>query len=150
MRRRIKPSIGIQALPILQWSSGQNNKSNAKKSRFCPNRNSTGTIYHWSVILRRFSVVSISAKRDANGFFKVLLGCISFSQSKSGFCDRKFDFLFHWGLNQSKIAIRTICLWTWIVQICISIRFHIFAPFNETAFRSEKRARSSINTAGQG
>ena len=49
------------------------NKSNAKKSRFRPNRNLTGTIYHWSVILRRFSVVLNSAKRDANGFFKVLL-----------------------------------------------------------------------------
>ena len=48
------------------------NKSNAKKSRFRPNRNSTGTIYHWSVILRSFSVISNSAKRDANGF-KVLL-----------------------------------------------------------------------------
>ena len=49
------------------------NKSNAKKSRFRPNRNLTGTIYHWSVILRRFSVVLNSAKRDANAFFKVLL-----------------------------------------------------------------------------
>ena len=49
------------------------NKSNAKKSLFRPNRNSTGTIYHWSVILRSFSIVSNSAKRDANGFFKVLL-----------------------------------------------------------------------------
>ena len=48
-------------------------KSNAKKSRFRPNRNLTGTIYHWSVILRSFSVVLNSAKRDANGFFKVLL-----------------------------------------------------------------------------
>ena len=49
------------------------NKSNSKKSRFRPNRNLTGTIYHWSVILRRFSVVLNSAKRDANGFFKVLV-----------------------------------------------------------------------------
>ena len=49
------------------------NKSNPKKSRFCANRNLTGTIYHWSVILRSFSVVLNSAKRDANGFFKVLL-----------------------------------------------------------------------------
>ena len=48
-------------------------KSNDKKSRFRPNRNLTGTIYHWSVILRSFSVVLNSAKRDANGFFKVLL-----------------------------------------------------------------------------
>ena len=46
------------------------NKSNAKKSRFCPNRNLTGTIYHWSVILRSFSVVLNSAKRDAHGFFR--------------------------------------------------------------------------------
>ena len=49
------------------------NKSNAKKSRFRPNRNSTGTIYHWSVILRSFSVASNSAIRFANAFFKVLL-----------------------------------------------------------------------------
>ena len=50
------------------------NKSNAKKSRFRPNQNSTGTIYHLSVILSSFSVVSNSAKRDANpGFFKVLV-----------------------------------------------------------------------------
>ena len=49
------------------------NKSNAKKSRFRPNQNSTGTIYHWSVILSSFSVVSNSAKHDASGFLKVLL-----------------------------------------------------------------------------
>ena len=48
-------------------------KVTPKKSRFRPNRNSTGTLHHWSVILRRFSVVLNSAKRDANGFFKVLL-----------------------------------------------------------------------------
>ena len=48
-------------------------KSNAKKSRFRPNWNSTETIYHWSVIPRSFSVVSNSAKHDANGFFKVFL-----------------------------------------------------------------------------
>ena len=49
------------------------NKSNSKKSLFCPNRKSTGTIYHWSVILGSFSVVLNSAKRNANRFFKVLL-----------------------------------------------------------------------------
>ena len=49
------------------------NKSNSKKSLFCPNQNSTGTIYYWSVILGSFSVVSNSTKRNANGFFKVLL-----------------------------------------------------------------------------
>ena len=49
------------------------NTSKANKSRFCPNRNSAGTIYHWSVILRSFSVVLNLVKRDANGFFKVLL-----------------------------------------------------------------------------
>ena len=49
------------------------NKSNAKKSRFGPNRNLIGTIYHWYVILRSFSVVLNSSKRDANGFFKVFL-----------------------------------------------------------------------------
>ena len=49
------------------------NKNDAKKSQFCPNWNWTGTIYHWSVILRSFSVVLTSANREANGFFKVLL-----------------------------------------------------------------------------
>ena len=49
------------------------NKNDAKKSQFCPNWNWTGTIYHGSVILTSFSVVLTSAKRDANGFFKVLL-----------------------------------------------------------------------------
>ena len=58
------PSFGLPA---------NGNKSNAKKSWFLPNRNLTGTMYHWSVILRSFSVVLNSAKPDANGFFKVLL-----------------------------------------------------------------------------
>ena len=42
------------------------NKSNAKKSRFRPNRNLTGTICHWSIILGSFSVILNSAKRGAN------------------------------------------------------------------------------------
>ena len=53
--------------------SANGNKSNAKKSRFRPHRNLNGTIHHRSVILRSFSVVLNSAKRDANGFFRVLL-----------------------------------------------------------------------------
>ena len=54
-------------------SPANGNKSNAKKSRFLPNRNLTGTIYYWFVILRSLSVALKSAKRDANEFFKVLL-----------------------------------------------------------------------------
>ena len=61
--RRNKPSIGIK----------NDNKNDANKSWFHPNQNLTGTIYHWSVILRSFSVVFNSVKSDANGFFKVLL-----------------------------------------------------------------------------
>ena len=38
---------------------------NAKTSRFRPNRNLKGTIYHWSEILRSFSVVSSSARPSA-------------------------------------------------------------------------------------
>ena len=57
------------------------NKSNARKSRFCPNRNITGTIYHLSIILRSFSVVLNPAKRDANGFFKTLLASFDFATS---------------------------------------------------------------------
>ena len=49
------------------------NESNAKISRFRPNRNITGAIYYWSLILRIFSVVSNSTKCDAHEFLKVLL-----------------------------------------------------------------------------
>ena len=42
-----------------------------------------------------------------------------------------------------------INLRSWIVQIGILIWFQIFAPFNETAFRLQKCARSSIKMAGQ-
>ena len=58
------PSLGLQT---------NGNESNAILSRFRSNRKLTWTIYHWSVILRSFSVVSNLAKRNANGFFKVLL-----------------------------------------------------------------------------
>ena len=81
--------------------------------------------------------------------YVTVLGSVPFDQSKSGFCDPKFDFSLHQGLNQSKIAIWTIHLRTWIVQIGISIWFQIFLPFNKTAFRSQERARSSIMTLVQ-
>ena len=72
LAEEIKSSIGIKTLPIF-CPPANGNKSNAKKTRFSLNRNLTGTLHHWSVILRSFSVVLNSAKRDANGFFKVLL-----------------------------------------------------------------------------
>ena len=65
---RNKPSTGIKT-----GSQANGNENNAKKIPVFPNRNLTGTIYHRSVILRSFSLVSNSAKRDANGFYKVLL-----------------------------------------------------------------------------
>ena len=74
---KLAEEISLQSASKRRFQSSgppaNGNKSNAKKSRFCPNRNLTGTIYHWSVILRGFSVVLNSAKHDANGFFKVLL-----------------------------------------------------------------------------
>ena len=48
------------------------NRSKAKKFRFRPNRDLTRTIYHWSVVLRSFSVVLNLPKCDANGCFNVL------------------------------------------------------------------------------
>ena len=68
----ISYQLALKRFPSL-GPPANGNESNAKKSRFRPNRNFKGTIYHWSVILRSFSVVSNSAKRDANWFFKVLL-----------------------------------------------------------------------------
>ena len=78
-----------------------------------------------------------------------VLGCVPFDQSKSGFWDAKFDFSLHQGLNQSKIGIWTIHLRSWVVQIGISIWFQIFVSFNETAFRSQECACSSIMTLVQ-
>ena len=69
-----KISLQLSSKGFLSFGPLANGKkSNDKKSRFRPNRNLTGTIYHWSVILRSFSIVLNSPKRDANGFFKVLL-----------------------------------------------------------------------------
>ena len=42
-------------------------------------------------------------------------GYVPFDQSRSGFCDPKFEFSLHSGPNQSKVAIWTIHLRTWIV-----------------------------------
>ena len=73
---KLAEEISLESAPKGVPSFGppaNNNKSTAKKSRFRPNWNLMRTIYHWSLILRRFSVVLNSAKCDANGFFKVLL-----------------------------------------------------------------------------
>ena len=73
---KLAEEISLQSASKRLPSSGppaNGNKSNAKKSKFRPNWNLTGAIYHWSVILRSFSVVLNSAKHDANGFSKVLL-----------------------------------------------------------------------------
>ena len=56
-----------------------------------------------------------------------------YRETKSEFCYRKFVIY---------VALT--------VQIGILIWSQIFVSFNETAFQSQKRARSSINTAGQG
>ena len=37
--------------------------------------------------------------------FVTVLGFVPFDQPKSGFCDSKFDFSLHQGLNKSKIVI---------------------------------------------
>ena len=68
--------INLQLAPKRFPSFGppaNSNKNDAENSQFYPNWNWTGTIYHWPVILRGFSVVLTSTKRYANGFFKVLL-----------------------------------------------------------------------------
>ena len=123
-------------------------------------------LFFWLFRLFRFFVTPYSAcrVRDAVVFlsfkrflvdrrrrlkYVTVLGCVPFDQSKSGFCDAKFDFSLRQGRNQSKIAIWTIHLRNWIVQIGIWIWFQIFVPFNETAFRSQELARSSIMTLVQ-
>ena len=72
-------------------------------------------------------------------------GCVPFSQSKSGFCNQKYDVLFQWGqANQSKTAIQTIFLRTWIVQIGISIWFQMFVPFSRKSLDSDHEKIQSI------
>ena len=74
-----------------------------------------------------------------------------FIDERARSCDRKAVSLNGTKIwNQIEIPIWTIEVRRWIVQIGISNWFRIFVPFNETAFRSQKRARSSVNTAGQG
>ena len=68
----ISLQLSLKRFPSL-GPPGNGNESIAKKSQFRPNRNLTGIIYRWSVILRSFGVVSNSAKGDANGFFEILL-----------------------------------------------------------------------------
>ena len=96
-----------------------------------------------SVVFLSFKRFLVERRRRLK--YVAVLGCVPFNQSKkSGFYDPKFDFSLHQGLNQSKIAIWTIHLRTWIVQIGISIWFQIFVPFNEAAFRSQELARLAI------
>ena len=101
-----------------------------------------------AIVFLSFKRFLVDRRRRLKGV--TVLGCVPFDQSKSGFWDAKFDFSLHQGLNQSKIGIWTIHLRSWIVQIGISIWFQIFVSFNETAFRSQERACSSIMTLVQG
>ena len=93
--------LAVKRFPSL-GPPANGNEINAKKSRFRANRNLMGTIYNCSAILRSFSVVSNSAKRDANRFFKVLLlsshRLISRQdKQKSKFCAcAKIGILFLW------------------------------------------------------
>ena len=91
--------------------SANGNKSNAKKSRFCPNQNLTGTIYYWSVILRGFSVVLNPIKRDANGFFKVFLPSSHLLISRHPVQKSKFGARAVTGYCSFKFVWRTS--WTW-------------------------------------
>ena len=100
-----------------------------------------------AIVFLSFKRFLVDRRRRLKGV--TVLGCVPFDQSKSGFWDAKFDFSLHQGLNQSKIGIWTIHLRSWIVQIGISIWFQIFVSFNETAFRSQECARSSIMTLVQ-
>ena len=85
----------------------------------------------------------------SNSQWKLDCDCVPLSQSKSRFCDRKFDFSFHWRPNQSKIAIQTIYLRTWIVQIGISIWFEI-GPLlcDQSFFRCSFRLVRKSNQSG--
>ena len=66
------------------------------------------------------------------------------SQSKSRFCNRKFDFLFHWRSNQYKIAIRTIYIRMWIVLIGISIWFEMFVPFSRNSLDPDGEVQGCV------
>ena len=99
------------------------NESNAIKSRFYPNRNLTGTIYHWSVILRSFSVVLNPDKRDANGFFKILLLSSHLLISRHPVQKSKFG----------ACAVTGYCNWSmWILIYSFSDTYYVWAACGQT------------------
>ena len=98
------------------------NKSIAKKSRFRPNRSFTETIYHWSVILRRFSVVLNSAKLT-------LLASFDFSRhpvqkSKSGTCTVTGYCSFKWELLK-RMTAKNHVIFRYYVRIRTCMRWLI-------------------------
>ena len=121
---KLSEEISLQSASKCFQSFGppaNGNKRNAKKSRFCPNRNLTGTIYHWSVILRSFSVVLNPVKSDANGFFKVLLLSSHLLISRHPVQKSKFGACAVTGY----CSFKPWCYWLWRLVIsnwCVSIR----------------------------
>ena len=106
--------ISFQSASKRLASSGppaNGNKSNAKKSRFRPNWNLPGKIYHWSVILRSFSVVLNSAKRDANEFFNVLLLSSHLLNSRHPVQKSKFGACAITGYCSFKIVLSNTGVW---------------------------------------
>ena len=131
-QKKLSPQSASKRFPSF-GSPANGNKSNAKKSRFRPNRNLTGTIYHWSVTLRSFSVVLNSAKRDANGFFKVLLLSSHLLISRHPVQNSKFDQCAVTGYCSFKACsfyIRIIYLPTFFRAKCVR-----FSSCNDQDFR---------------
>ena len=68
---RNKPSTGIKALTF-SWSSGQMQWKESQKIPILPKLKLNGNTISLICNSEKFRLVSNSAKRDANGFFKVL------------------------------------------------------------------------------
>ena len=112
-------SLSVSLLLVLRPTAMKLN--NAIKSRFRPNRNLTWTIYHWSVILKNFGVVSNLTKRDANRFFKVLSPSSYLlnswhpvRKSKFGSCAVTGYCSFN---SSDKVTLRTYIYQSWIFSV---------------------------------
>ena len=71
--------------------------------------------------------------------------CVPFDQSKSGFCDPKFDFPFNLRLQSER---STFALGSFRLVSQSGFRFLFY--LTKLLFDRRERARLSINKAGQG
>ena len=128
----ISLQLSLKRFPSLDPPPNGNESNAAIKSRFRQNQNLTWAIYHWSVILKSFIVVS-PIERDANGFFKVLLPSSHLLNSRHPVRKSKFGTCAVTGYCSFKssdiVTLRTYIYQSWIFCVqsfpCALLPVHV-------------------------